>query len=155
MFKKIIAATICLAIFLPAVSFAKIDWGVNVGGSGNGWSFNLGTGSGGNSGSGGSGGSGGGWSGAMSRLSGTGLPQGSILGIIENIMNWLLAILGIAGVIGFAIAGIIYMVSAGDETAVERAKTAMKWSIVGVVVGLSGLVAIRAINAMLGANPNF
>lgn len=143
--KKILAIIILSIMLVPVATFAATNWGVNVGGQGNGFSFNLGLGSGG----------GGGWGAAMSNLSGTGLPQGSILGIIENIMYWLLALLGIAGVIGFAISGIIYMVSAGDETMVERAKTAMKWSIVGVIVGLSGVVAIQAINLMLGANPNF
>lgn len=145
MFKKAIATLMFLLVFVPAVSFAATDWGVSVGG-GN-WGFSIGSGNG-------RGGSGG-WGAAMSNLSATGLPQGSILGIIENIMNWLLAILGIAGVIGFAISGIIYLLSAGNEGAIEKAKEAMKWSIVGVIVGISGIVIIQAINMALNANPNF
>lgn len=88
-------------------------------------------------------------------LSATGLPTGSISGIIMGIMFWLLAMLGVFGVIGFAIAGILYLISTGDETMIERAKTAMTWSIVGVVVGLLGVVIIRAIDWMLSGYSNF
>jgi len=97
--------------------------------------------------------SGGGWNaGGLSR---TGLPSGSIMGIVENIMFWLLGILGLAGVIGFVIAGILYLLSTGDETMIERAKAAMKWSILGVAVGLLGVVIIQAISLMLNAASRF
>lgn len=96
---------------------------------------------------------GGGWN--PGALSAYGLPEGSVFSIIENILYWLLAVLGIAGVIGFVISGILYLISAGDETMIDRAKDAMKWSIVGVVVGLAGLVVIQAVNLMLGAVSGF
>ncbi|MFA6973659.1 MAG: hypothetical protein WC238_02905 [Parcubacteria group bacterium] len=85
----------------------------------------------------------------------TGLPQGSISGIIMNIMFWLLAMLGIFGVIGFTIAGIMYLVSTGDEGMIDKAKEAMKWSIVGILVGLLGVVVIQAIDLMLNQFSNF
>lgn len=83
---------------------------------------------------------------------GTGLPSGSIFGIVKSIMNWLLGLVGILGVIGFAIAGILYLTAAGDETAIDRAKTAMTWSIVGVVVALLGVVILKAAESMLGGS---
>jgi len=112
------------------------------------WSLGLCIGDGCGSGSGG-----GGWNpGALSMY---GLPEGSIINIIENILYWLLAVLGIAGVIGFVISGILYLISTGDETMIDRAKEAMKWSIVGVVVGLAGVVVIQAVNLMLNAVSGF
>lgn len=90
-----------------------------------------------------------------SGLSATGLPTGSISGIIMGVMFWLLAMLGVFGVIGFAIAGILYLVSTGDETMAERAKEAMKYSIIGIVVGLLGVVVIQAIDMMLNQFSNF
>jgi len=81
---------------------------------------------------------------------GTNLPSGSILGIITNIMNWLLSLVGILGVIGFAIAGILYLTAAGDEGRIGTAKSAMTLSIIGVVVALLGLVIIKAVETMLG-----
>lgn len=81
---------------------------------------------------------------------GTGLPAGSIVGILTNGMNWLLIIVGILGVIGFVIAGILYLTAAGDDGQIEKGKTAMIYSIVGVIVALIGVVVIKAVQGMLG-----
>lgn len=86
---------------------------------------------------------------------GTGLPGSSIMDIITNIMNWLLAIVGIAGVIGFAISGILYLTAAGDEGRIGQAKNAMVYSIIGVIVALAGLVALQAAKSMLGGQSGF
>ena len=81
----------------------------------------------------------------------SGLPSDSIYGIIGRFMNWLLAILGFIGVIGFVIAGILYLTSAGNEEQIETAKKAMLWSIVGVIVALIGFVIIRAVEGLLSS----
>jgi len=81
---------------------------------------------------------------------GTGLPSGSLIGIITNGMNWLLIVVGILGVIGFVIAGIIYLTAAGDEGQIERGKHTMIYSIIGVIVALLGVVIIKAVQGMLG-----
>ena len=86
---------------------------------------------------------------------GTGLPQSSLLGIVTNIMKWLLTAIGIAGVIGFAIAGLLYLTAAGDETRIKSAKSAMVASIIGVIVALVGVVALTAANTMLGGQQAF
>lgn len=94
-----------------------------------------------------------GWS--LDSVSGFGLPNSSIMGIVSGILVWLLGALGLLGVIGFVISGILYLTSTGDETMIERAKNAMTWSIVGVVVGLLGVVIIQAIDWMLRGFSNF
>jgi len=81
--------------------------------------------------------------------SGTNLASGAIFDIVKGIMDWLLAIVGIIGVIGFAIAGILYLTSAGDEERIEKAKQAMLYSIIGVIVALMGVVILTAVEAML------
>jgi hypothetical protein len=86
---------------------------------------------------------------------GVGLPDGTIIGIIGNILFWLLAMLGIFGIIGFVISGIIYLVSTGDEDMIKRAKSAMTYSIIGVVVGLAGFVVIKAVDSALNGYYNF
>jgi len=83
---------------------------------------------------------------------GTNLPSGSVMSIVTNIMNWLLSLVGILGVIGFAIAGILYLTAAGDETRIETAKKAMTMAIIGVIVALLGLVIIKAASTMLGGS---
>jgi hypothetical protein len=82
----------------------------------------------------------------------TGLPNGSITSILTNGMNWILILVGILGVIGFVIAGILYLTAAGDEGQIDKAKTAMMYSIVGVIVALLGVVILQAVNAFLGGS---
>ncbi len=77
------------------------------------------------------------------------LPQGSIIGIIQTAMNWLLAILGFIGIIAFVIAGILYLTAAGDEKKVGTAKSAMTAAITGIIVALIGFVIIQAVNTFL------
>ena len=85
----------------------------------------------------------------------TGLPSASITDIISNLMRWILAIVGIIGVIGFAVAGILYLTAAGDEDRVASAKRAFIYSILGVVIALSGVIIVRAIQNFLSASSNF
>lgn len=86
---------------------------------------------------------------------GTNLPSSSVYSIISNVMYWLLAIVGIVGVIGFAIAGLLYLTAAGDDSKIGTAKNAMLYSIIGVIVALAGLVALSFANNLLGAQSKF
>lgn len=139
-----------LAIF-AALIFAQpalAEWGVDIGVGGENWGVELGFGDG--EVGGGSGG------GEGFYLWNPGMPQGSLLGIVTNTALWLLAIFGVIGVIGFIISGILYLTAAGEEGQITKAKNAMKWSIVGVIVGLMGFVIIQAVSSWLsGANTIF
>jgi hypothetical protein len=56
----------------------------------------------------------------------------------------------------FVISGIQYLVSAGDEGLIDTAKTNAKWSIVGIIVGLSGFIMLQAVDSLLnGTNSYF
>ncbi len=79
-----------------------------------------------------------------------GLPDGSILGIASNLLFWLLSLFAILGIIGFVLSGIFYLISAGEEDMVTRGKDGMKWSIIGILVGLSGFIIMQAVNLFLG-----
>lgn len=92
---------------------------------------------------------------AYTEPTGTGLPVNSLSNIILGIMNFLLTAVGIIGVIGFAIAGILYLTAAGDEGKIKTAKSAMVFSIIGVIVALAGVVALRAAKTMLGGSAEF
>jgi len=81
-----------------------------------------------------------------------GVPKGSIIDILTTGMNWLLTVVGILGVVGFVIAGIIYLTAAGDEGQIDKGKQAMVYSIVGVIVSLLGVVIINAVKSMLGGD---
>lgn len=84
-------------------------------------------------------------------LLGYGLPEGSVMEIIVNVMEWILGIFGFIGIIGFVVSGIMYIISAGNDDMMKKAKNGMIYSIIGIVVGLAGFVAIQAVDSMLDA----
>lgn len=92
------------------------------------------------------------WQSGINNAQSSGVPEGRVIDIIKNIMNWLLGILGFLGIIGFVISGILYLVSAGDDDGIKRAKSAMVYSIIGVVVALVGFVIIQAVDSLLRAS---
>lgn len=83
----------------------------------------------------------------------TGLPSASLTSILQNLMLWLLGIFGVLAIIAFLISGIQYLTAAGNSSQAETAKKNMVYSIIGVIVALSGLVIIKAVQAILTAAP--
>jgi len=75
--------------------------------------------------------------------------------VLANFLQWLLVIFGFLAIISFVVAGIMYFVAAGDDKKAEEAKQQMQWSIIGVVVGLSAYIILKAVDSMLRGNPNF
>lgn len=80
---------------------------------------------------------------------GTNLSNTSLTGIIKNLMNWLLMMIGVLGVIGFVVSGIMYLTASGDSDILKRAKTTLVSSVIGILVALIGLIVIAAINNLL------
>lgn len=149
--KKFVWLIALVVITVPSLALAALDWGIGVDKDGN---MSLGVGSSG-SGAGFGAGTGGGSKGVFTLNNTYGLPAGSILGIISNLLTWLLAIFGMAGVIGFVISGILYLTAAGDSGQIDKAKDTMKYSILGIIVGLSGFIALQAIASWLGGRNTF
>jgi len=89
------------------------------------------------------------WKEGLSKAEAQGLPGGAISDIIFNLASWLLLILGSFALIGFAISGILYLTSAGEEDRMEKAKKGMIYSIIGVIVGLLGYVIVQAVDTWL------
>lgn len=86
----------------------------------------------------------------------TGLSSTPLATVVMNVMNWMLAVLGFIAVLGFVISGIQYLLSAGDDDIISTAKRNMKYSVIGVVVALSGRVLIIAIdNLLVASGPTF
>ncbi|HBO16642.1 MAG: hypothetical protein UR69_C0004G0006 [Candidatus Moranbacteria bacterium GW2011_GWE2_35_2-] len=95
------------------------------------------------------------WNAGLANAQQSGLPWDNIASIIGNIMFWILSLVGVVAIIGFAISGLMYLTSAGDDDQIKKAKNAMKNSIIGVIVALVGLVVIYAVNNMLGGMSDF
>jgi hypothetical protein len=79
-----------------------------------------------------------------------GMPDGSIYNIIVRLLSWLLGLFALFGIIGFLLSGIFYLISAGDDDMIKKAKKTMVNSIIGVIVGLSGYLIVQAVSTMLG-----
>ena len=78
----------------------------------------------------------------------TGLPTGSVdgfVGTLVQILQWLLVAFGVIALIAFVIAGYKYVFSGGDEGAAEEAKEMLKYTIIGIVVALSGYIIITLV----------
>jgi len=84
-----------------------------------------------------------------------GLSDTSVGTLIENALLYLLYIFGFIAVIAFVIAGFMYLFAAGDEGQIKKAKTYMVWSIVGIVVALSGLIIITAVTNFLNSENDY
>lgn len=80
----------------------------------------------------------------------SGLSEISIRDMITLIMNWLLYLLAALAVLGFVLAGILYITAAGDEGKTEKAKGLITYSIIGLVVALLGLVIVRTVSNLVG-----
>lgn len=85
----------------------------------------------------------------------TNLPESDLRTIITNVLNWVLGIFGMIAIIGFVISGIQYILSTGNEKTMDTAKRNMTYCIIGVVVALSGLVIIFAIDRALRGTSQF
>jgi hypothetical protein len=91
------------------------------------------------------------WDVTADALVDTELPISTVDKVIISLMNWLLGLLGAIALIAFVISGMQYLTAAGDEGLAERGKQNMKYSIIGVIVALSGYIILLTIDMFLSA----
>lgn len=80
-------------------------------------------------------------------------PAGGIADILTNLLNWLLGIVGVIAIIAFLISGIQFMASTGDPSTIETAKKNALYSVIGLIIALSGYIVIKAVTNFLNAQP--
>ncbi|MFO7807392.1 MAG: pilin [Candidatus Moraniibacteriota bacterium] len=69
--------------------------------------------------------------------------------IVERTLSFLLSILGILAIIGTVISGFFYLSSSGDPKKAEKAKNAVVYSIIGVIVAGSALILVQEITNLI------
>lgn len=83
----------------------------------------------------------------------TGLPSPGgddpLAEVIQNVLDWLLIVIGVIAIIAFVISGLQYLMAAGNQNTMELGKRNMQWSIVGVIVALMGLIILNFVYTML------
>lgn len=82
----------------------------------------------------------------------TGLANRSVKEVLSGILKWMLGVVGIIALIGFSVSGIMYLVSAGNDDMAKKAKSAMKYSIIGIAVVLGSFVIIQALDRALSGS---
>lgn len=85
----------------------------------------------------------------------TGLSEAPVEIILANVFGWLMGIFTTLSFMAFVISGIQYLTSAGDQKQIDTAKTNAKWSVVGIIVGLSGYIVVKAVSAALSGQSYF
>ena len=85
----------------------------------------------------------------------TDLPDTPIEVILLNLMSWLFGIFGFLSIIAFLIAGMQYLIAAGNPDSAKKAKQNVQYSIIGILVALSGFIIILAISNFLSGYSYF
>lgn len=65
--------------------------------------------------------------------------------IAQNVLNFLLSMVGILGIVMIVVGGVMYVTAAGDERRADTAKKIVLFSVVGVAVALTALIIVRTI----------
>lgn len=79
----------------------------------------------------------------------TGLSAAKISDILVNIFSWLMGLFTVFAVAAFVISGIQYLAVAGNEEMAETAKHNATNAVIGIIIGLSGFIIIKAIATAL------
>lgn len=72
--------------------------------------------------------------------------------VLYNVANYLLSFIGGIAVISIIIGGIMWAMAAGDEFKIDKAKTTIKFSVIGLVVALASYVIINSLIEIFASN---
>jgi len=78
-----------------------------------------------------------------------GMSEAPIYVILSNIFSWMMGLFVTLAVIAFVISGIQYLMASTNEELVETAKHNATNAAIGIIVGLSGYIIVKAIAAAL------
>ena len=91
-----------------------------------------------------------GWSDQLTEINvDANLPSASFYDIVYNLMLFLLALFTIFAIISFVVYGMMFLFSGANKNLVESASKGVKYSIIGILIGLSGYIVINFINELL------
>ncbi|MDZ7612181.1 MAG: hypothetical protein U5L10_05440 [Candidatus Moranbacteria bacterium] len=78
-------------------------------------------------------------------------PEGGIMAIIKNFLDWLLTVFVILAVIAFVVTGLMYIFSLGNARSplLENAKNYFQYATIAVIVAGAGYIIIKSIDLFL------
>ena len=68
--------------------------------------------------------------------------------ILQNILNFLLSIIGVLAIISLVVAGLLYLTAAGDQKRIDTAKKAFFYAVIGIIVAFGALVIVSQLGAL-------
>lgn len=71
--------------------------------------------------------------------------------LLARVSTFIFSVIGVLAVLMFVIAGILFVISAGDAGKVQKAKDMAIWAAIGVVVAFAGQGLIALVTAVIGA----
>lgn len=74
----------------------------------------------------------------------------SFQSLIETVTNWIFSIIGALAVLMFIISGIYFVISAGSQDKVKRAKDIAIYAAVGAGIAIAGKSLIEVVKAVIG-----
>lgn len=69
--------------------------------------------------------------------------------IVEDIMNFLLALIGVVSIISFVYGGFTYITSNGDQASAEKGKNVVTYSLIAISLAGAALIILRQVIAIL------
>lgn len=70
--------------------------------------------------------------------------------LISNVVGILFFVVGVASVIVLIVAGIMFVVSAGNEKQTKQARDAILYAVIGIIVSVAAFAITSFINTSLG-----
>jgi len=70
--------------------------------------------------------------------------------LVTNVVSILFFVVGTASVIVIIVAGILFVVSAGNEKLTKQAKDAILYAVIGLIISISAFAITSFINTQLG-----
>ena len=73
--------------------------------------------------------------------------DGNLFATVQNIINWVLAVLGLVAVIMIIVGGVTYMTSQGDPGKTKKARDTILYGIIGLVIALLAYAIVNFVLA--------
>lgn len=68
---------------------------------------------------------------------------------LYNIFIFLLSVFGVIAIIGLVISGLMYLLASGNENLIQKAKSSVKYCIIGIIFALSGIIIVKVVAMLL------
>ena len=80
---------------------------------------------------------------SVSDLGGGGMVNNSIEGVVKNVINVAMSVLGVVSVIMLIYGGYNYTTSGGDASKVTKAKNTILYAVIGLIIALLALAIVN------------